>query len=136
MTGVQTCALPIFEEEGLEAAWARHRQNHLALAAGLGALDIDFLVDGAHRLPQLNCVRFPASIDDGAVRHQLLEQYQLEIGAGLGPLAGKVWRIGLMGYASSRKNVVLCLGALEAVLREQGARLEPGQAVAAAQAVY
>ncbi len=129
-------ALVILEEEGLQAAWARHRQNHLALAAGLGALGIEFVVDEAYRLPQLNCVRFPAGIDDAAVRRQLLEQYQLEIGAGLGPLAGKVWRIGLMGYASNRKNVLLCLGALEAVLRSQGARVEPGQAVAAAQAVY
>ena len=129
-------ALVILEEEGLEAAWARHRRNHLALAAGLGALGIEFVVDEAYRLPQLNCVRFPAGVDDAAVRRQLLEQYQLEIGAGLGPLAGKVWRIGLMGYASSRKNVLFCLGALEAVLCAQGVRVEPGLAVAAAQASY
>ncbi len=129
-------ALVILEEEGLQAAWARHRQHHLALAAGLGALGIELVVDEAYRLPQLNCVRFPAGVDDAAVRRQLLEHYQLEIGAGLGPLAGKVWRIGLMGYASNRKNVLFCLGALEAVLRAQGARVEPGLAVAAAQASY
>jgi len=129
-------ALVILEEEGLEAAWARHRLHHLALAAGLGALGIEFVVDEAYRLPQLNCVRFPAGVDDAAVRRRLLEQYQLEIGAGLGPLAGKVWRIGLMGYASNRKNVLFCLGALEAVLREQAAPIEPGLAVAAAQACY
>ncbi len=129
-------ALVILEEEGLQAAWARHRQHHLALAAGLGALGIELVVDEAYRLPQLNCVRFPAGVDDAAVRRQLLEHYQLEIGAGLGPLAGKVWRIGLMGYASNRKNVLFCLGALEAVLRAQGVRVEPGLAVAAAQASY
>jgi len=126
-------ALVILEEEGLEAAWARHRQNHLALAAGLGALGIEFVVDEAHRLPQLNCVRFPAGVDDAAVRRQLLEQYQLEIGAGLGPLAGKVWRIGLMGHSSRAENIFLCLSALEAVLDEMGADINTGVALSAAQ---
>ncbi len=129
-------ALVILEEEGLENAWARHLHNHAALAAGLEALNIDFVVDAAHRLPQLNCVRFPAGVDDAAVRKQLLQDFQLEIGAGLGPLAGKVWRIGLMGYASNQKNVLLCLSALEAVLAQQGVPVDCGEAVAAAQAVY
>lgn len=129
-------ALVILEEEGLENAWARHRHNHDALAAGLEALNIEFVVDAAHRLPQLNCVRFPAGVDDAAVRKQLLQDFQLEIGAGLGPLAGKVWRIGLMGYASNQKNVLLCLSALEAVLAQQGVPVDSGEAVAAAQAVY
>jgi alanine-glyoxylate transaminase/serine-glyoxylate transaminase/serine-pyruvate transaminase len=129
-------ALLILEEEGLENAWARHRRNHLALAAGLEALGLRFVVDAKYRLPQLNCVTLPEGIDDAAVRGQLLRDFGLEIGAGLGPLAGKVWRIGLMGYSSSQRNVLFSLGALEAVLRQGGARVETGQAVAAAQEVY
>ena len=128
--------LVILQEEGLENAWHRHRRNHDALAAGLEMLNIEFVVDPAHRLPQLNCVSFPAGVDDAVVRRQLLQDFQLEIGAGLGPLAGKVWRIGLMGYASNQKNVLQCLGALEAVLGHQGAPVDAGEAVAAAQAVY
>lgn len=113
-------SLVILEEEGLENSWARHAFNHQALAAGLRALGIDFVVDEAHRLPQLNCVVIPAGVDDAQVRRQLLQDFNLEIGAGLGPLAGKVWRIGLMGYASSRANVLFCLGALEAILKRSG----------------
>lgn len=129
-------ALLILSEEGLQSAWARHRQHHAALAAGLEALGLEFVVPQADRLPQLNCVRFPAGVDDAAVRRTLLQDYQLEIGAGLGPLAGKVWRIGLMGYGANRRNVLFCLGALDAVLARQGMRVEPGTAVAAAEAVY
>ena len=129
-------ALVILEEEGLQAAWARHQHNHEALAAGLEALGIKFVVDREHRLPQLNCVRFPDGVDDGAVRNALLNDFQLEIGAGLGPLAGKVWRIGLMGFASNQKNVLFCLGALEAVMHQQGIAVDAGAAVAAAQGVY
>ncbi len=129
-------ALVILEEEGLEAAWARHRLNHRALAAGIEALGLAFVVEPDYRLPQLNCITLPAGVDDATVRRALLNEYQLEIGAGLGPLAGKVWRIGLMGYASNRRNVLFCLGALESVLRQQGARLDAGRTVAAAQAVY
>lgn len=128
--------LVILQEEGLEKSWARHQHNHNALAAGLECLGINFVVAPDYRLPQLNCVTIPAGADDAAVRKQLLNDYQLEIGAGLGPLAGKVWRIGLMGYASNQKNVLLCLGALEAVLAGQGVAIETGKAVAAAQAVY
>ena len=113
-------ALVILEEEGLENAWARHRRQHLALAAGLEALGMEFVVDAEHRLPQLNCVRIPAGVDDAGVRRRLLEEFSLEIGAGLGPLAGKVWRIGLMGYAANQTNVLFCLGALEALLGRSG----------------
>ena len=113
-------ALVILEEEGLEKAWARHARHHAALAAGLAGLDIEFVVDAQHRLPQLNCVRIPAGVDDAQVRQRLLDEYSLEIGAGLGPLAGKVWRIGLMGYAANRTNVLFCLGALEALLGRTG----------------
>ena len=128
--------LLILEEEGLEQAWARHRHNYNALAAGLEQLGVSFVVDADHRLPQLNCVTIPDGIDDAAVRRRLLADYQLEIGAGLGPLAGRVWRIGLMGYASSQRNVLLCLGALDAVLSEAGGSFTRGAAVAAAQSVY
>lgn len=113
-------ALVILEEEGLENAWARHARHHAALAAGLAALGIEFVVDARHRLPQLNCVRIPAGVDDALVRRRLLEEYHLEIGAGLGPLAGKVWRIGLMGFAANQTNVLFCLGALEALLKRTG----------------
>ena len=128
--------LVILQEEGLEHAWARHQKNHEALAAGLACLGIKFIVDADYRLPQLNCVTIPDGADDAAVRKQLLNDYQLEIGAGLGPLAGKVWRIGLMGYASNQKNVLLCLGALNAVLAQQGVAVESGEAVAAALSTY
>jgi alanine-glyoxylate transaminase/serine-glyoxylate transaminase/serine-pyruvate transaminase len=128
--------LVILQGEGLENAWARHAKNHAALAAGLAQLGIDFVVDTEYRLPQLNCVTIPDGVDDAALRRQLLQDYQLEIGAGLGPLAAKVWRIGLMGYASNKKNVLLCLGALDAVLSQQGVDVDSGAAVAAAQAVY
>lgn len=129
-------ALLVLAEEGLENAWARHRLNHLALAAGLEALGLEFVVDADHRLPQLNCVTLPEGVNDGASRRTLLDEFQLEIGAGLGPLAGKVWRIGLMGHASNRRNVLFCLGALEAVLRRQGVHIDSGAAVSAAQLVY
>ncbi len=129
-------ALVILYEEGLENAWARHLRHHEALAAGVEALGREFVVESPYRLPQLNCVAFKDGINDGAVRKQLLADYQLEIGAGLGPLAGKVWRIGLMGYAANQKNVLLCLGALETVLSENGVALEAGHAVAAAQKIY
>jgi alanine-glyoxylate transaminase/serine-glyoxylate transaminase/serine-pyruvate transaminase len=129
-------ALLVLHEEGLENAWARHRRHHGALAAGLAALGLEFIVPPEWRLPQLNSVTIPAGVDDGAVRRQLLAEYNLEIGAGLGPLAGKVWRIGLMGYGASRKNVLLVLGALESVLLARGAKIPAGRAVAAARACY
>lgn len=128
--------LVILQTEGLEAAWARHAKNHAALAAGLAQLGIEFVVDAEYRLPQLNCVTIPNGVDDATLRKQLLRNYQLEIGAGLGPLAGKVWRIGLMGYASNPKNVLLCLDALDANLTQQGIEIDSGAAVAAAQAMY
>lgn len=128
-------SLLMLEEEGLENAWARHRLQHRALAAGLGALGLAFVVAEPWRLPQLNCVTVPAGIDEAALRRTLLRDFQLEIGAGLGPLAGKVWRIGLMGYGSSPRNVVYCLGALEAALLEAGVKIEAGRAVAAAREV-
>jgi alanine-glyoxylate transaminase/serine-glyoxylate transaminase/serine-pyruvate transaminase len=129
-------ALRLILEEGLEACFARHRRNHEALQAGLAAIGIEYATQAGHALPQLNAVRIPAGVDDAAVRRGLLEQFNIEIGAGLGAFKGKVWRIGLMGYASRQNNVLLLLSALEQSLARQGHRFAPGSTIAAANAVY
>ena len=110
-------SLVILAEEGLEAAWARHRDNHLRLRAGLEVLGMRFVVSEEARLPQLNSVWVPEGVDEAAARTRLLQEFGLEIGAGLGALAGKVWRIGLMGHSSRPANVALCLSALETVIK-------------------
>ncbi len=110
-------SLRLLAEEGLENAWARHKNMHLILREGLESLGFNFVVDAKSRLPQLNAIYIPEGVDDAAVRKQLLENYNLEIGAGLGALAGKAWRIGLMGFSARRENVALCLKALEEVLK-------------------
>jgi alanine-glyoxylate transaminase/serine-glyoxylate transaminase/serine-pyruvate transaminase len=129
-------ALRLLLEEGLENCFARHHRNYLALRAGLEALGMTFAAQEGHRLPQLNAVRIPEGVDDLRVRKQLLERFGIEIGAGLGAFKGKVWRIGLMGYASRAANVLLLLAALEQLLAEQGHRFLAGASVAAANAVY
>ncbi|MDH3510449.1 MAG: alanine--glyoxylate aminotransferase family protein [Gammaproteobacteria bacterium] len=129
-------ALRILHEEGLENAWARHELQHAALAAGLQILGLDFLVDSEHRLPQLNSVLIPDGLDDARVRRDLLANHQLEIGAGLGPLAGKVWRIGLMGSSCNQKNVLLCLNALGQVMNQHGVSVDTKLSVEAALACY
>ena len=129
-------SLLILQEEGLQDAWDRHARNHEALAAGLEALGLKFVVDKEFRLPQLNAVSFPESIDDAGVRSVLLNDYNLEIGAGLGALAGSVWRIGLMGFASNKKNVLLCVSALGNVLSAQGMNVDVSKAIAAVQSAY
>ncbi len=129
-------SLVMLQEEGLQAAWRRHADHHLAFAAGLEAMGLGIIVDPVYRLPQLNAVGVPAGVDEAAVRAQLLQNYGLEIGAGLGTLAGKVWRIGLMGYASNRRNVLLCLNALDNTLSAMGADIDSGKAVMAAAQVY
>jgi len=129
-------ALVILEEEGIENSWVRHRRHHDALRAGLEAMGLQFVVPERERLPQLNAVSVPAGVDEAAVRTALLEEYNLEIGAGLGAMAGKIWRIGLMGYACNRTNVLFCLGALDAVLSGMKAPINGGVAVEAARAVY
>lgn len=129
-------ALLILAEEGLENSWNRHRENHLALRAGLEALGMSFVVPEDERLPQLNAVTIPEGVNEAEVRQQLLEQFNLEIGAGLGSLAGKVWRIGLMGYASNPKNVMLCVNALESVLSRYNAHINKGEATGAVAAAY
>jgi len=127
-------ALMIVEEEGLENAWARHERMHNGLVAGLEAMGLKMKVASDIRLPQLNAVEVPAGVDEAAVRRSLLSDFDLEIGAGLGPWAGKVWRIGLMGQSATPSHVLTCLAALESALSAIGASIETGRAQAAARA--
>lgn len=127
-------ALVILQEEGIENSWARHQKNHLALRAGLEAMGLSFVVPEGERLPQLNAISVPEGVDEASVRAALLSDYGLEIGAGLGAMAGKVWRIGLMGHASNPRNVRLCLAALDDVLGRMNAPIQHGVAVTAANA--
>lgn len=110
-------SLRILHEEGLQAAWQRHADMHLALKSGLENIGLEFIVEETYRLPQLNLVGIPDGVEDAKIRAQLLNEFDLEIGAGLGELAGKAWRIGLMGYGSNRKNVDYCVNALTSVLK-------------------
>ncbi len=109
-------ALRLVLEEGLEARWARHEANHRALAAGLAEQGLELGTPEAIRLWQLNPVRVPEGVDEATVRLALLNDHNLEVGPGLGPYQGKVWRIGLMGYSSSEENVDRVLAALKALL--------------------
>ncbi|MCH9649186.1 MAG: aminotransferase class V-fold PLP-dependent enzyme [Deltaproteobacteria bacterium] len=129
-------ALRLIHEEGLEACFARHLLHHEALAAGLAALGIGYTAQPGHRLPMLNAVAVPKGVDDAAVRRGLLEDFGIEIGGGLGAFAGKVWRIGLMGYGARTNNVLLFLAALEHLLAKQGHPFSAGSGVAAASAHY
>jgi len=124
-------SLVMLKEEGLTNSWARHQANHQLLKKGLEAMGLSFLVDEKDRLPQLNAVVIPDGVDEAEVRSRLLNEYNLEIGAGLGALAGKVWRIGLMGYSSNPKNVMFCIGALEKILTDMKAPINQGAAMAA-----
>ncbi|MGF1846439.1 pyridoxal-phosphate-dependent aminotransferase family protein [Vibrio lentus] len=110
-------SLVLLKNEGLDSAWSRHYAMHRELKEGVEALGLKFVVDEESRLPQLNALYFPEGIDEAKIRTQLLEEYNLEIGAGLGSLAGKAWRIGLMGYGARKENVALCLKALQDVLK-------------------
>ncbi|MGB5338022.1 MAG: alanine--glyoxylate aminotransferase family protein [Gammaproteobacteria bacterium] len=129
-------ALVILQEEGIENSWARHRKNHQALREGFEAMGLKFVVPADERLPQLNAVSVPDGVDEAAVRSALLAEYNLEIGAGLGAMAGKIWRVGLMGFASNQTNVLFCLGALDAVLSGMKAPITSGVAVDAARSVF
>jgi alanine-glyoxylate transaminase/serine-glyoxylate transaminase/serine-pyruvate transaminase len=127
-------ALRIILEEGLQARFARHRLNHQALVAGVEAMGLAMLVPPDERLASLNAVLIPEGADDLTTRKALLQQFGLEIGAGLGPLSGKMWRVGLQGHSCTERNVMLFLTALQAVLKAQGVGVQPG--VEAAEAVY
>lgn len=129
-------SLVILKEEGLANSHARHRLHHQALVAGLEAMGLTLAVDPAYRLPQLNTVVVPDGVDEALLRHHLLQNWDLEIGAGLGALAGKVWRIGLMGHAARQSSVVYCLSAMEQALLEQRADIRAGAAFKAAEQVY
>jgi alanine-glyoxylate transaminase/serine-glyoxylate transaminase/serine-pyruvate transaminase len=109
-------SLLILKNEGLENAWHRHNAFHQKLKTGLEGLGLEFVVEEKYRLPQLNMVSIPAGADDAGVRNTLLNEFNLEIGAGLGVLAGKVWRIGLMGYGCNQRNVDYCVSSLAEVL--------------------
>jgi alanine-glyoxylate transaminase/serine-glyoxylate transaminase/serine-pyruvate transaminase len=124
-------ALTMVEEEGLEARWNRHRLHHEAFAAGIRALGLELLPPAGERLWTLNAVRVPEGVDEASIRRQLLQQFNIEIGAGLGPLAGRIFRVGLMGAGSTPQVVLLLLAALERTLRDHGHRVAAGASSAA-----
>jgi len=128
-------ALRIIAEEGLEARFVRHELNHRALVAGIDAMGLAMLVPEPERLPTLNAVCIPEGVNDMKVRNALLTDFGIEIGGGLGNLQGKIWRVGLMGHSSSRKNVFLFLSVLETVLNAEGVKTKTG-ALKEASAVY
>jgi alanine-glyoxylate transaminase/serine-glyoxylate transaminase/serine-pyruvate transaminase len=128
-------ALRIIAEEGLDARFARHQLNHRALVAGIEAMGLAMLVPESERLPMLNAICIPEGVNDMKVRKALLNDFRIEIGGGLGDLQGKIWRVGLMGHSSSRKNVFLFLSVLETVLNAEGAKIKTG-ALKEASAVY
>jgi alanine-glyoxylate transaminase / serine-glyoxylate transaminase / serine-pyruvate transaminase len=130
-------AMRMVVEEGLEARWERHRVNQVALIEGIEAMGMGLLVkSAADRLPTVTAVMIPNGVDDVKVRNQLLDEFNIEIAGGFGPVKGKIWRVGLMGYCSQKPNVLLFLAALEKVLVEQGFRAPAGAGVAAAIASY
>ena len=128
-------ALRVIAEEGLDSRYARHRLNHQALVAGIEAMGLSMLVPEKERLPMLNAICIPEGVNDLSVRQTLLKEFDIEIGGGLGQFAGKVWRVGLMGQSSRRRNVVLFLSALQSVLQAQGTNVNSG-ALEAAAAIY
>jgi alanine-glyoxylate transaminase/serine-glyoxylate transaminase/serine-pyruvate transaminase len=129
--GLHESLVALFEE-GQQAVLVRHARSHEALAAGIEAAGLKFLVDPAHRLPQLNAVIVPEGVDEAAVRAYVLAKWDLELGAGLGPLKGKIWRIGLMGASATAWHVRLCLTALCEALNAQGFKADGAAAVTAA----
>jgi len=129
-------ALRIVLEEGLEARFARHRRNSAALMAGLGILGCVPQAQEGHRLPTLNCVTVPQNTDEALIRKSLLAEFDIEIGGGLGPLAGKVWRIGLMGESSRQQHVMALLSALEQIAGRHKGRKPAGDALTTALQAY
>ncbi len=129
-------ALLLINEEGLENAWARVRRDHVALKAGIEAMGLKFFVKEQYQVPQMNAVVCPEGVNEAEVRKRLLNEFSIEIGAGLGPLAGKIWRFGLMGYSCRPANVMLCLSALGSVLDDLGYAVHVGDAEAAAHGAY
>ena len=128
-------ALRIIMEEGLDARFSRHQLHHKALVAGIEAMGLSMLVSESDRLPMLNAVRIPEGVDDLKVRKELLNNFGMEIGGGLGDLAGRIWRVGLMGHSCCRRNVVMFISALDMALKMQGAKIKSG-ALDAISSVY
>ena len=128
-------ALRLILEEGLEARWARHRRNHEFLLAGLAEMGLDVYPDHSCALWSLNTVRIPEGVDDTRVRRALLNEFNIEIGGGLGPVVGKIWRIGLMGHSATKNNVMLVLSALQSLLEREGFSCAGDGALAAARAL-
>ncbi len=122
--------------EGLEARFRRHRQAGAALSAGLAAMGLELFGDPAHKMPHVTGVYIPAGIEGEAVRASMLEDFGIEIGTSFGPLHGRIWRIGTMGYTCRKQNVLTCLAALEATLRRRGLDVPAGRGVDAALDVY
>lgn len=129
-------ALRLVEEEGLPARYERHATHHRALVAGLAALGLEIAAEKGHQLPMLNAVTVPGGVDEARVRGRLLSEHGIEIGPGLGPMKGRVWRIGLMGESSRRSSVLAVLSALEEALAAEGRSFPAGASLAAAQATY
>ncbi len=129
-------ALRIILEEGLQPRWARHRLHHEALKTGLEALGLRFVAQEGHRLPMLNSVAFPDGTDEAAVRKTLLNDYNIEIGPGLGPFKGKVWRVGLMGESCRKSSVISLLAALGEIFARDGKVTDSGLGISAALEAY
>jgi alanine-glyoxylate transaminase/serine-glyoxylate transaminase/serine-pyruvate transaminase len=126
-------AMRLTMEEGLEVRWERHRVNQQALIAGVEAMGLQLLVKNPkERLVTVTPVMIPAGIDDVKFRNQLLDDFNIEIAGGIGPLKAKIWRLGLMGYCAQKANVLLLLAAMEKVMTDQGTRVPAGAGVAAA----
>ncbi len=125
-------SLLVVDEEGLEVRWQRHERHHRALAAGLDALGLSLLPPPGERLWTLNAVRVPEGVDEATIRRTLLDEFNIEVGAGLGPLAGRIWRVGLMGAGSTVNNLILFISALERVLRRAGHKVASASAAVSA----
>ena len=125
-------ALRLVLEEGIEERIKRHELHGDALKNGLEAMGLELHAQKGHRLSMLTTVRIPSGVDDAAVRKGLLNGFNLEIGGGLGPLKGQVWRIGLIGFSSNPENILLVLASLEKMLTIEGYKVDPGAGVKAA----
>ncbi|KGA98816.1 aminotransferase V [Alkalihalobacillus alcalophilus ATCC 27647 = CGMCC 1.3604] len=128
--------LKLILEEGLEQRFERHRVNEQALVAGIKAMGLTLFGDEASKMPTVTCISIPAGVNGEQVRRMLLDEFGIEIASSFGPLAGKIWRIGTMGYSCQKRNVLLTLGALEAVLIASGVSVHRGEAVQAALSYY
>jgi len=122
--------------EGHQARFARHALTSRAMTAGLTAMGLELFGDQAHKMPNVTGVHIPDGIPGDAVRAALLENFGIEIGTSFGPLHGRIWRIGTMGYACTKRNVLTCLCALETTMRQFGYKAQWGEAVDSALSVY